>query len=77
MAQLNSLNLSVQEIRPNDYLMLGGVLYRVYTRHMHPTLENRTEIWLLDDRINGAHSSDIVEMDLKNDTMLDIMRVRN
>lgn len=77
MGRLDNLNMSVQEIRPNDYLSLGGVLYRVYTRHAHPTLDNRTEIWLLDDKINGAHSSDIVEMDFKNDTKLDILRTRN
>lgn len=75
MAIIQQVNVVVSEVLANDHVVFGGTLYRVFSSGQ----EFGSEVWelaLMDDRI-VVHSSDIVRMELKKTTRLDILRTRN
>jgi len=74
MTQLGQRNVIVGEVVADDYLSLGGTLYRVFTAH-HLEDEQVVELKLMDDTV-VLHSSDIVVIDFKDTVRLDIFRMR-
>jgi hypothetical protein len=71
---LLNLDVVVSAIQANDHVVFGGTLYRVFSSGQ----EVGSGVWelaLMDDNV-VTHASDIVRVQLKDTTRLDILRMR-